>query len=190
LEREKPRKGAVRVAPGRGGRSLWVFGELVTYKVTGDQTGGAYSLFEIATRPGGGPPPHVNHREDVAFWVLEGEYDLSCEGAVARSGPGSLVFVRRGNLHAYRNVGDGWGRVLATYTPGGSHERFFEQVGERADAQDPPPADAPPADPEGLAAIAARYGIEMLPLEGARDAGDSGRNGSGGSVGRSGGGDG
>ena len=46
------------------GRSMWIFGELVAYKVTAEQTGGAYSLFEVASGPGGGPPPHVQHRED------------------------------------------------------------------------------------------------------------------------------
>ena len=45
-------------------------GDLVTYKVTSDQTGGAYSLFEVASQPGAGPPPHVQHREDEAFYVL------------------------------------------------------------------------------------------------------------------------
>lgn len=34
-----------RLAPGEGSKSLWVLGELMTYKVLSDQTGGAYSLF-------------------------------------------------------------------------------------------------------------------------------------------------
>jgi hypothetical protein len=38
-------------APGEGSRSLWVFGELVMYKIKGEQTGGAYSLFEVVAQP-------------------------------------------------------------------------------------------------------------------------------------------
>jgi mannose-6-phosphate isomerase-like protein (cupin superfamily) len=48
-------------------------GEHLTYKVPSQRTGGAYSLFEVATHPGAGPPPHVQHREDESFYVLEGE---------------------------------------------------------------------------------------------------------------------
>ncbi len=44
---------------GEGIRSLWVFGELVIYKTKSEQTGGAYSLFEVATQPGYGSPSHV-----------------------------------------------------------------------------------------------------------------------------------
>ena len=52
------------------GHEVWVMGEMVTCKVTSDQTSGAYSLFEITTRPGDGPPPHVQHWEDESFYPL------------------------------------------------------------------------------------------------------------------------
>jgi hypothetical protein len=55
-----------RLGSGEGCKSLWVLGELVTYKVTAEQTGGAYSLFEVVTWPGGGPPPHIQHQETSA----------------------------------------------------------------------------------------------------------------------------
>ncbi|HLL50755.1 MAG TPA: hypothetical protein VK356_08815, partial [Thermomicrobiales bacterium] len=59
-------QGVAHVRPGKG-RSLWVLGELVTCKTTSEQAGGAYSLFEVTTHPGAGPPPHVHHREDESF---------------------------------------------------------------------------------------------------------------------------
>ena len=49
-------QGSVHIPPGEG-RSLWVLGDLVTYKTTSDQTGGAYALFEVTTQPRVGPPP-------------------------------------------------------------------------------------------------------------------------------------
>jgi quercetin dioxygenase-like cupin family protein len=67
---------AGHVLAGEGKRTLWVMGELLTQKIPGRTTGGAYSLFEVATPPGAGPPPHVNHREDEAFYVLEGGYEF------------------------------------------------------------------------------------------------------------------
>ncbi len=94
------------LSPGDGTRSLRVFGELVTYKTTSEQTGGAYSLFEVVTQPGSGPPPHVQHREDEAFYVLEGEYGFLNEDLTMRVGAGSLIYVPRGHLHAHKNMGD------------------------------------------------------------------------------------
>ena len=49
-------RGVIHISPGEG-RTLRVWGEMVTYKTTSDQTGGAYSLFEVVSRPGTGPPP-------------------------------------------------------------------------------------------------------------------------------------
>ena len=72
VKAEKMEKGVAYLPPGEGRRSLRVFGELVTCKVTSDQTSGAYTLFEATTPPGAGPPPHVHHREDESFYVLEG----------------------------------------------------------------------------------------------------------------------
>ena len=46
---EEVETGVTHVLSGEG-RSLWVLGELVTYKTTSEQTGGAYSLFEVTTR--------------------------------------------------------------------------------------------------------------------------------------------
>jgi hypothetical protein len=64
VEEEKVKSAVSHVPLGEGIRSLWVFGELLIHKVPSQQTGGAYSLFEVATHPGAGPLPHVQHRED------------------------------------------------------------------------------------------------------------------------------
>ncbi len=88
---DKVGKDVTHLQPGEGTRSLWVLGELVTYKITSYQTGGVYSLFEVETPPGGGPPPHVQHREDEAFCVLEGEYEYLVEGRTIKAGTGLLI---------------------------------------------------------------------------------------------------
>ena len=111
-------KGVAHIPPGAGAKSLWVLGEPVTCKTISDQTGSAYSHFEVESRPVPGPPPHVQHREGESFWVLEGEYEFVVEGHTTRAGVGSLVYAPRGNLHAHKNVGDGPGRMLLSQTPG------------------------------------------------------------------------
>ena len=152
-----------RLAPGEGSKSLWVLGELMTYKVLSDQTGGAYSLFEVTTPPGSGPPPHVQHREDEAFYVLEGDYEFLVEDRTLRVPAGSLLYVPRGNLHTHKNVGEGTSRMLVSQTPGGLHERFFEELGEPA-AHTSAAVPGEPPNVQRIVRIAAEYGIEISPL--------------------------
>ena len=74
-------------------------------------------------------------------------------------------YVPKGNLHAHGNVGEGIGRMLVSQTPGGLHERFFEEIGEEMQEGSPPTVSEDPPDMERIARIAAEYGIEM-PLPG------------------------
>ncbi len=160
-------KGVAHVAPGEGAKSLWVMGVLVTYKVPSHRTGGAYSLFEVATQPGTGPPPHIHHREDEAFYVLEGEYEFLAGRETLRVGAGSLLYVPKGTVHAHRVVGEGMGRMLVTQTPGGLYERFFEEVGEEASSNVVMvSSDAGSPKAARISEVAARYGIEIaLPAD-------------------------
>jgi quercetin dioxygenase-like cupin family protein len=153
--------GVTHVPPGEG-RSLWVLGELVTYKTTSEQTGGAYSLFKVTTQPGGDVLPHVQHREDEAFYVLEGEYEFLVEGRTIRAGAGSLLYVPKGTMHAHKNVGGGVGRMLVSQTPGGLYEHFCEEVGEEVPSKVVVPAvEEVPPEAARIVTTAARYGIEI-----------------------------
>jgi quercetin dioxygenase-like cupin family protein len=152
--------GVTHVPPGEG-RSLWVLGELVTYKTTSEQTGGAYSLFEVTTQPRIGPPPHVQHREEESFYVLEGVYEFVVEGHSLRAGAGSLVYVPKGTLHAHKNVGEGLARMLMSQTPGGLHEHFFEEVGNPTDSEVLPLAFGDQRNVKKIVTIGVQYGIEI-----------------------------
>ena len=158
-------QGSVHIPPGEG-RSLWVLGELVTCKTTSEQTGGAYSLFEVTTQPGGGVLPHVQHREDESFYVLEGEYEFPVEGRTIRASAGSLLYVPKSTLHAHKNVGTTSGRLLVSQTPGGLHERFFEEIAEPAMDRSEPSVTEGLQDMRRTIAIAVKYGIEIPPPPG------------------------
>jgi len=157
---EEVETGVTHVPPD-GGRSLWVLGELVTHKTASDQTGGAYALFEATAQPGDGPPPHVQHREDESFYILEGEYEFAVEGHTTRVGAGSLLYVPKGILHAHKNVGGSVGRMLVTQTPGGLYQRFFEKVGKAVDHEAGPLCFENQPNVTSIAAVAAEYGIEI-----------------------------
>ena len=152
------------IPPGEGTRSLWLWGELLTYKVPSQHTGGAYALFEVTTQSGAGPPPHVQHREDESFYVLEGDYQFLNGEETLRVGAGSLLYVPKGTLHAHKNVGKGVGRMLVTQTPGGLYEHFFEEVSKAVDGTDSGPLVFEDQPHVGrIVKVAAEHGIEIPP---------------------------
>ena len=142
--------------------------QLVTRKVGREQTGGAYSLFEVAVGPGGRELPHVQHREDECFYVLEGDFEFFVEGARIEAGVGSLIYVPRGNLRAFQNVGETTGRMLVSQTPGGAYEGFVEEVGEPAIGEVVSLAVEQASHAEKLVRVGAEYGIEVEPQTGDR----------------------
>lgn len=154
---------AKHVDPGEG-KALWVAGDLVTLKVVGEDTDGAFLLGEEASPPGGGPPPHIHHREDEIFCVLEGEYEFLVGERTIRARAGSVVYGPRNVPHTFKNVGTTPARMLAFVTPAG-FEGFLKEVGEQAtDGSSPPPFGQ--EEIERLLAVAPKYGIEMLPPSG------------------------
>jgi quercetin dioxygenase-like cupin family protein len=158
-------EGVAYVPPGEGTRSLWLLGELLTHKVPSRQTGGAYALFEATTQPGAGPPPHVHHREDEIFYVLEGAYEFLVDGHTMKAEAGSILYVPKGTLHAHENVGDEVGRMLLTQTPGGLYELFVEKAGRPADGDDgePPTSEDLPEVTRRIVEVATEHGTEIPP---------------------------
>ncbi len=143
--------------------TVQVLTELITFRVTSDQTDGAYTLCETITAPGGGVPPHVQHKDTEAFYVLEGTYTFTLYDDTIEAGPGESVFVPIGAVHSFMNQGSAPARMLILNSPGGIHEAFFKEVGVPVDD----PANAPAPDMEAQIArvmqAAPTYGIEMLP---------------------------
>ena len=64
---------AVVVRPGEGETIEGPAGGPLTFKVRGEQTNGALTVFENVIAPGDGPPLHVHANEDETWYVLEGD---------------------------------------------------------------------------------------------------------------------
>jgi quercetin dioxygenase-like cupin family protein len=145
------------VAAQTGSQQLRVITDVVTFKITGMETNGAYSLFETQTQPQTGVPPHTQVYEDEAFYILEGTYTFVIGERTVEATAGSFAFVPRGTVHGYTNSGDAPARMLIIVAPGGIHEQFFQEAGE--------PVSAPPSAPNfaKVGAAAAKYGIHILP---------------------------
>ena len=127
------------------------FGDRVTFRLTGAETGGKYTAFLVETPPGSGPPPHVHDREDEWFQVLEGEVEFFSGGQWSRVEAGSSVFAPKGSLHAFRNVGTTMLRQLIHTAPSG-FEDFFAAMAAEWRAEGGP-------DMERIVALSAEFGI-------------------------------
>jgi len=145
------------------GQTVSVVGDRYVLKVTGEQTGGAYALFDFFVPSGSGPPPHVHHREEEGFHILEGEltFFLGPEHTRIVARAGDYVHAPRDVPHFFRNEGNVPVRALCIVAPAGL-ERFFVEVGFPLDAPDAAPLPVTPEQIEKLLKAAPKYGLEIL----------------------------
>ena len=144
--------------PNDGGKTVNVLGRPMVIRIHGRDTGGVLSVVVSYDAPGDGPPPHIHHREDETFQVLEGEYEFMVGGKTIPAKSGTTLFAPRGIPHTYRYVGQSPGRLMCVITPAG-FEGFFEEIG----AMSPQQQQVIPRVME----IAKKYGLEILPPPGA-----------------------
>ncbi|MGH9615835.1 MAG: quercetin 2,3-dioxygenase [Acidobacteriaceae bacterium] len=156
-----PQRNQVKYVPRGAGAAYWGPGELMTFVITGEETGGAFFMAEISVAPGGGTPPHIHHREDESFHLLEGTLTMQVGGDTIAAAAGDFVFLPREIAHSFTNTGDGYAKALVLTTPAGL-EGFFSEVFEpAADRSAPPPSISNELIGRALAA-APRYGMELL----------------------------
>ncbi|HVM34606.1 MAG TPA: cupin domain-containing protein [Actinomycetota bacterium] len=149
------------VAVPRGqGDARWWMGNLAEIKVTAAETGGLLTVVEITEGPGAGGPLHVHHREDEAFWILEGSATFEVGEEVIEAGPGDFLFGPRDVPHRYTAGPDGC-RMLFVFTPGGFEELLLA-TSEAARERTLPPPSAEEPDFEALLPIIHKYGCEVL----------------------------
>lgn len=130
-----------------------VMGERITFKAGSAETGEALSAFETLTPPGGGSPPHIHTREDEAFYVVDGTFDVIIGTETIRATPGSFCYGPRGVPHYYVNVGTEPGKLLVIFFPGHRLEEFFIEMSEL-------PQEGPP-DIAAIEAIMHKHGVQL-----------------------------
>jgi gentisate 1,2-dioxygenase len=99
-------------------------------------------------------PLHLHTREDEYSFVLEGRMGALLGDDVVEAGPGDLVHKPRNQWHTFWNAGDEPCRILEVISPAGFEHFFRELVALGGAVQ---------ADPDALAGLNARYGLEMQP---------------------------
>jgi quercetin dioxygenase-like cupin family protein len=142
------------------GEARWWLGALAIIKATAADTGGSLTLLDVTDPPGVKAPLHVHHREDEAFWVLEGEVTFEVGGKRIEASAGDIVFGPRDIPHRYE-VGEAGSRMLFALTPGG-FEDLVRATSEPARTRTLPPADHPMPDEEQMMAAQAAAGCDLV----------------------------
>ena len=153
------------VAFSRGRQSLehsvWYNGSLMTFLATSEDTHGQFALIEAVARKGNVPPPHIHHREDEIFYVVEGEIVVSVGDRTIMGKAGTMVFLPRDVPHSF-TIESEQSRMLILLTPAGLEE-WFKEFSVPAPAMTLPPAEEPAyGEVQRMLEAAPRYGIEFV----------------------------
>jgi mannose-6-phosphate isomerase-like protein (cupin superfamily) len=123
--------------------------------IGGRETEGRFSLVEHPMSAHAlGAPLHRHDREDEYSWIIEGRVGALLGDEVVIGNPGDLIFKPRGQWHTFWNEGDEPARVLEIISPAG-FEEFFAELVDLGGVTN--------AAPEELAALCARYRLDMDP---------------------------
>jgi mannose-6-phosphate isomerase-like protein (cupin superfamily) len=120
-----------------------------------DPSHGRFSLVEHPIIPRGlAPALHLHTREDEYSFVLQGRWGFQLGSEVVYAEAGDLVFKPRNVWHTFWNATEKPARLLEIISPAG-FEQFFVELAALRESE--------PEDLEAVAALHARYGVEVDP---------------------------
>ena len=139
------------VVPSDTGKRLEFLG--VTHKLTHQQTGDAYYLFEFKFDPESGDRLHVHQHEDEIVHVLEGAIEIRLGDQRLQAVAGDVAHLPKQIPHALYNPLKTRSRYLGIAVPG-EMENFFDELSTAQEAG--------ALDDASHRRISLKYGIEWL----------------------------
>ncbi len=128
-------------------------GRDLIFKVTGEDTVGAFDYFMVEVAPKGGPPLHVHHLQEETIHNLKGRYKIRIGDEIFYCDEGGFAYLPSQFPHAFLNLTDEPGEIIVVYTPGGG-QKFYEEFG--------PLSCSGPPDPKKLAPLFEKYNMSLL----------------------------
>jgi quercetin dioxygenase-like cupin family protein len=129
----------------------------IRYLVEGGDSNGSAAVFELDVPAGAGLAlPHSHESWEETVYGLEGSVTWTVAGEDLEIGPGGVVCIPRGMVHAFANRGLDDARQLCLITPGVLGPDFFRQVAELVAASDGPP------DRAAMGEIMRRHGLRPV----------------------------
>jgi mannose-6-phosphate isomerase-like protein (cupin superfamily) len=146
---------AAKMVGPKDGRAGFLGSIGVRFMIDGDETDRGFSLVEHPMSPRAlAAPLHRHTREDEYSYILEGRMGALLGDEVVVAEAGDLVFKPRDQWHTFWNAGEEPCRILEIIAPAG-FERFFGELVDLGGSLN--------AEPQELAELSARYGLEMQP---------------------------
>jgi quercetin dioxygenase-like cupin family protein len=124
--------GAVVVRPEEGVSVPWGPAGSIRIVAGAETTGGSFSICEVTEDPGSAAPLHVHHGEAEAFYVLDGELELTCGGESVTLRAGDFAYGPRGVAHSSVGVGARPARGLLLFSRPGFESFFVEASADLA----------------------------------------------------------
>jgi mannose-6-phosphate isomerase-like protein (cupin superfamily) len=93
-------------------------------KVSAEDTGGGFCIYETVRKKKGGPPLHYHHSQDEWFFVRQGEFLFQVGDEMFKLKAGDSILAPRKVSHAFANITDE-AILMIIYQPAGTMERFF-----------------------------------------------------------------
>ncbi|MGW2788454.1 quercetin 2,3-dioxygenase [Streptomyces sp. NPDC001251] len=154
------------IEKGEGDRAH-LFGDLITVYAGGEQTGNAFNFFTVEGPRGDLIPAHLHPDTHEVFYVTQGAVRLFVEDTEGHQlekllTPGDFGFVPQNCVHAYRMERHHSQVVGVAAGPGGTFERFFENLGAPTTQHGLPPEPVIPGA-EKFATVPERYDVRFLP---------------------------
>lgn len=139
-----------------GERRWFAGGGLHVWKLSAEETGGDFFMFEDTMVYGKTTPLHRHPDIAETIYILEGSIRYHADGTERDVGPGGVVMVPRGVAHAFQ-VTSPTARVLCFQTPGRG-QAFYR------DASEPTSQDSGPVDFARIREVARQHAddIEIL----------------------------
>ena len=106
---------------------LVVSGNTINVKLDGEQTGDAYSVFEISAPPNVGAGLHIDNDWDEFWHVMEGTFTFMLNGKQIELGAGGFAHGPKGIPHSFKNTGETTGKLVMFTNPSGL-EDFFRDI--------------------------------------------------------------
>ena len=98
--------------------------------LSGDKTGGKYSLLELyfPAEKENEIPLHMHSRETLLIYILEGNFSFRYGNEKIERNQGAVLKFEKDTPHSYKKTGKTPGRLLILYFPAG-FENFFQDLG-------------------------------------------------------------
>ncbi|MFD0547108.1 quercetin 2,3-dioxygenase [Streptomyces mexicanus] len=153
------------IEKGMGDRAH-LFGDLITVYAGGEQTENTFNFFTVEGPKGDIIPAHVHADTHEVFYITDGAVRLFVEDQEEQHEKllteGDFGFVPKSCAHAYR-IERHHSRVVGVAAgPGGTFERFFENLGTPAEELGLPRTPYVP-EPEKFGTVPQRFDVRFLP---------------------------